>query len=228
MLPKSLALVDDDLEFSEFLAQFLQHRDVGVRVFPDSNDLLTDRAPYDFGFYVLDLALPGVDGLELIRILRRRTSVGILVISGRLASDVFESAITAGADMYLAKPVSFEQVAVAIRAVHRRAMASQEHASVWKLDRHNGELMAPDGARIELSSNDLAVMECFADAGGEIVTRAALRERLGRASSEDSDNVLHATIYRLRRRIEKATPSLVPLQTQSRVGYVFKGKLIRS
>lgn len=225
MLPSTLALVDDDAEFSEFLAQYLQQRGVNVRVFPDSNDLLTDPSPYEFGFYVLDLALPGVDGVELIRILRRRTAAGLLVVSGRLAANVFDSVITAGADMYLAKPVRFEQVVLAIKAVQRRAMVAQEQLSSWRLDLRLHELIAPDGIRVELSGTDQAVMECFLGAEGATVTREMLRRHLGRTSTDEPDNVLHATIYRLRRRIEKATPMLVPLQSQSRIGYVFRAKL---
>lgn len=225
MLPKTLALVDDDSEFSEFLAQDLQQRGVAVRVFGDSNDLLADRAAYDFDFYVVDLALPGVDGVELIRILRRRSGAGLLVVSGRLAPDVFEQVITAGADMYLAKPVRFAQVALAIEAVQRRAAASREQEHRWELDQRASELIAPDGTRVALSATDLAVMTCFVEANGATVTRETLRRHLGHASSGESENVLHATIYRLRRRIERATPMVVPLQSQSRVGYVFRATL---
>ncbi|SHN28782.1 response regulator transcription factor [Rhizobacter sp. OV335] len=225
MFPKTLALVDDDAEFSEFLSQYLQARGVAVRVFGDSSDLLVDPQAYEFEFYVLDLTLPGVDGVELLRILRRRTNAGVLVVSGRLAPDVFESVVNAGADMYLAKPVRFEQVALAVKAVQRRAVTAREQVNSWKLDRRTSELVAPDGARIALSETDMAVMECFAQARGGSVSREALRERLGYADGEQPDNVLHATIYRLRRRIERATPTVVPLQSQSRVGYVFRATL---
>lgn len=226
MLPHSLAVVDDDLEFSEFLTQYLRGEGVDVHAFGDSNELLTHRAPYDFDFYVLDLSLPGVDGVELIRILRRRTSAGVLVVSGRLAPAVFDEVINAGADMYLAKPIRFEQVALAVKAVHRRAAAVKDRVQSWKLDLRVSELVAPDGAQVSLSGTDLAVMKCFLEARGGTVSRDTLKERLGRAESEESDNLLHATIYRLRRRIERATPSIVPLQSQSRIGYVFKAELL--
>jgi two-component system, OmpR family, response regulator len=75
MLPKTLALVDDDAEFTEYLAQYLQARGVEVSVFADSNDLLAHDTPYGYGFYVLDLMLPGIDGVDLIKLLRRRSSL---------------------------------------------------------------------------------------------------------------------------------------------------------
>jgi len=225
MYPKTLALVDDDAEYSEFLAQYLRGLGIAVECFEDSTDLLSHENPYDYDFYVVDLMLPGIDGIDLIKVLRRRSDSGLLVVSGRLAPDVFNQVIEAGADMYLAKPVQFEQVALAVMAVHRRVVTTTQAQHVWKLDRRAGQLVAPDGARIDLSDADLTVVECFLDADGGIVSRDTLRSRLGRGSDEDGADGLNATIYRLRRRIERATPALVPLQSKSRVGYQFRATL---
>ena len=223
MLPQSLALIDDDREYGEFLAQYLRDRGVRVDVFDDSNRFLAHGDPYGYDFYVVDLMLPGIDGMDLIRILRLRTQAGVLVVSGRLAPDVFAKVVEAGADMYLAKPVTFEQVEVAVKAVRRRAGGGGTPATqAWRLDRRARQLLAPDGAVVDLSDIDVTVMECFIAAKGADVTREQLRQRLGQPEEGDS---LNATIYRLRRRIEKATPLLVPLQSRSRVGYVFKGEL---
>ncbi len=225
MLPKSLALVDDDQEYTEFLATYLDDRGVRVDVFGDSTDLLADSTPYEYEFYVLDLMLPGVDGVDLIKVLRRRTDAGVLVVSGRLAPDVFKQVISAGADMYLAKPIQFEQVALAIEAVQRRAGSPGAVAQIWKLDRRACQLIAPDSARVDLSDADILLVEAFIEANGTVVSRETLRQRLGRTDEEPGADGLNATIYRLRRRIERATPALVPLQSKSRVGYVFKAPL---
>lgn len=224
-LALNIALVDDDREYTEFLAQYLRERGAHVDVFPDSNDLLAHHDPYGYDFYVLDLMLPGVDGAELIKVLRRRTDAGLLVVSGRLAPDVFRQVITAGADMYLAKPVQFEQVALAIQAVQRRIQSATAAQTIWRLDQRARQLIAPDGARVDLSDADMTLMECFLGADGEVVSRDTLRQRLGRDADSDGADGLNATIYRLRRRIERATPVLVPLQSRSRVGYVFKAPL---
>ncbi|MEO8297818.1 MAG: response regulator transcription factor [Burkholderiales bacterium] len=225
MLPATLALVDDDADYAALLAEHLRNLGVTVRVYADSDDLLTDSAPYQCDFYVVDLNLPGVDGVELVRLLRKRSSAGVLVVSGRLGADTFESVVNAGADMYLAKPVSLEQVVLGIKAVYRRVASMQQTASAWALDRRASQLVAPDGQRVGLSPTDMAVMECFLAADGQIVTRETLCRALDRPLTDEADNGLHATIYRLRRRIERATPALVPLQSQSRVGYVFKAQL---
>ncbi|MPM55571.1 Transcriptional regulatory protein WalR [bioreactor metagenome] len=226
MLPVTLALVDDDTEYCEFLAQHLRAQGVEVQAFSDSSDLLADMAPYRFDFYVLDLMLPGVDGAELIRILRKRTQAGVLIVSGRLGPEVFAEVINAGADMYLTKPVTFEQVELAIRAVHRRIMTTAKTATAWKLDKRRSILTAPDSQIVELSPTDLILMECFLKAQGAVVTREQIRELLEGTSAAESDNNLHATIYRLRRRIERVTPLAVPLQSQQKVGYQFRAPLI--
>lgn len=226
MLPNTLALVDDDHTYTEFLAQYLRQHDIQVRVYEDSNDLLADPVGYDQDFYLLDLALPGVDGLDLIKILRRRSQAGIVVVSGRLAPEVFNDAVNAGADMYLSKPVQFEQVLLTIKAVHRRVKPIEPMQPAWRLDRRARDLVAPDGVRVALSDADLVVLECFLEAGGETVLRETLLQRLGRDPQEPAVDGLNATIYRLRRRIEKATPAHVPLQSKAKVGYIFKAPLL--
>jgi two-component system, OmpR family, response regulator len=225
MFPKTLAIVDDDSEFAEFLARYLKEQGVDVTVFGDSDDFLVSPRAYDFGFYLLDLMLPGVDGLDMIRLLRKRVQTGIVVVSGRLGAEVFDTVLSAGADMYLAKPVRFEQVALAVQTVQRRSASAAAHALGWRLDQRARKLLTPQGVVIDLAEADLAVLECFVAAAGAPVTREALCRGLGREPTAETDNWLHATIYRLRRRIERATQEIVPLQSQARVGYVFRGAL---
>jgi DNA-binding response OmpR family regulator len=225
-LPSTLAIIDDDREYADYLAAHLRQRGVRVTVFHDSDEFLTAPGAFDFEFCVVDLMLPGVDGVDLVRLIRRRGAAGIVVVSGRVGPDVFESVLRAGADMYLMKPVRFEQVALAIEAVQRRIAAHGGQASVWRFDRSARKLVAPEGTRIDLSDNDAALVECFVAARGATVTRAELCQRLGRDPDSEADNLLHAAIYRLRRRIERASQSVVPLQSEAKVGYTFRGQLV--
>jgi len=224
--PSTLAIVDDDSDYAGYLAQFLRQHDVAVTVFDDSDEFLTSPGAFEFDFYLIDLMLPGVDGVDLVRLIRRKGTAGIVVVSGRAGAEVFDSVMRAGADMHLMKPVRFEQVGLAIEAVYRRVEGSRAQATVWRLDRAAHKLVAPEGTRIELSDHDLAVIECFVSADGAIVTRATLCERLGRDPLKEADNFLHAAIYRLRRRIERATPSTVPLHSEPKLGYTFRAQLV--
>ena len=225
-LPSTLAVVDDDQEFSRFLCQALIASGIQASWFADSESLLCSERPFDFDFYILDLMLPGIDGLSLLRLLRKRSSAGVLVVSGKLASDVFDQVINGGADMHLAKPVSLEQISLAISAVYRRIVRQRNDTQrAWQLDADRQRLTSPEGDVIELGDNDVTILSCFPLAEGGVVARETLCERLGRPVLDTSDNGLHAMIYRLRRRIEKVTGAVVPLQSQSRVGYVFKAPI---
>lgn len=226
MLPRTIALVDDDQEYTEFLAQYLREQGGQVTVFHDSNDLLASRDGFGFDFYVVDLMLPGADGLNVVKVLRQRTSVGVLVVSGRLDADAFKEVINAGADMYLVKPVQFEQVALVSQALHRRIAATAKPDQDWQLDRRARQLVAPDGARADLSDTDVSILACFVDANGEAVSREVLHAVVDDSPEPGAAANLNATIYRLRRRIERATPTPFPLQSKSRVGYTFNARLI--
>jgi two-component system, OmpR family, response regulator len=226
MQPKTLCLIDDDLEFTEYLSQFLTEQGIAVTCFRDSDDFITASGAFDFEFYVVDLSLPGIDGLDVVRLLRKRTEAGIVIVSARLGAEVFDDALKVGADMFLAKPLRFAQILLAINTVGRRSAASARLLPAWRLDSKAMSLLSPQGVAIRVSDTDLAVLQCFVEAAGTTVTRATLCARLGREASSDADNLLHATIYRLRRRLEQATEELVPLQSQPRVGYLFRGDLI--
>lgn len=224
-MPLRVALVDDDPLFSQSLAQHLGEMGVQATVFADGADFLASADPYGFEFYVLDLMLPSVDGVSLIDVLRRRTSAGILVVSGRLGADTFRDVVRAGADMYLGKPAQLDQICIAMQAVHRRVSASLALQQVWRLDRRAAQLIAPDGARIDLSAHDQALIERFAQADGNLVSREELSLCLGKPAQSVSQGGLNGTIFRLRRRIERASNAAVPVQAKSGAGYAFKAPL---
>lgn len=225
MLPKTLALIDDDQVYVDGLASYLRGERIAVSTFADGRDFLAHSDPHGFKFYIADLMMPGIDGTELIKVLRMRTNAGVLVVSGRAAADTFKEVIRAGADMYLTKPVMFEQVALAIEAVQRRAGTIDPIQNMWRLNGRGGQLIAPDGAVVDLSDIDRALIECFVQAKGAVVPRETLLMQLGKSADFEASGGLNGTIFRLRRRIERVTPGVVPLQTKSGVGYVFRAPL---
>lgn len=225
-MPPTLALIEDDRDYADDLARHLERHGVAVRLFADGDEFLTSPGAFEFDFYLIDLMLPGIDGVDLVRLVRRKGWAGIVVVSGRSDSDVLEAVLRAGADMHLMKPCTLEQVALAIATIWRRIVGARAQAEVWRLERATQTLVAPDGVRIELSDTDLAVVECFVEAGSATVTRQTLCQRLGHDPASEVDNILHAAIYRLRRRIEQASRATVPLRSEPRVGYTFRGQLI--
>jgi DNA-binding response OmpR family regulator len=228
MLPGHITIVHDDADFRHQLGQHLRALGTQVREFADSSELLAAEGPYESDFYLIDLVPPGLPGEQLIRALRRHSQAGIVATSGTPWPDALETALAAGADMYLTRPVSPQQITLAVTAVHRRAAAAARPAAAergWLLDPGHRRLASPEGTIVALGDTDIALLTCFAEAAGGTVSHAEINTRLGRTQREAPDNSLHAIIYRLRRRIEKVTGGVLPLQAHSRVGYVFKAPI---
>jgi DNA-binding response OmpR family regulator len=226
MYPKSLALLEDDVTYAEYLARHLAGLGVRVSSFLQAENLLEAANGLVHDFYVVDLMLPGLDGVQFIRRLREFSSAGVLVVSGRTEQHVFADVVKAGADMYLAKPVSFEQAVLAIEAVHRRSRLSLQGRQPWRLDAVASELLAPGGVRISLSEGDLVVLKALSDNESQTVTRLALCGLLGYPDGDQAESALNAAIFRLRRRIERATGVAAPLHARSRLGYEFRAPLV--
>lgn len=192
--------------------------------FEDSDDFLLSPAPFDFKLFVIRSAQRGVAGLDLIRLVRRRTAAGIVALCDHLA-DEFVPYLGAGADMVLGSDASPEHLRAAILAVERRVLLSHKAISApWRLTESEATLETPEGKKIPLSESDLAILQCFAANGGK-VDRQALIERLWGEDAGGTDNALHATVYRLRKKIEQAGQTQAPLYVVPKVGYEFRAPL---
>lgn len=202
-----------------------------VTLFEDSDDFLLSPRAFDFDFYVVHLAQRGVGGLDLVRLIRRRSAAGMVAIS-QGESDAFVAALDSGADMVLVQAAPADHLRAAMAAVQRRLHQEvPEGQGLWTLLEQRSVLLTPDATQIPLSDSDLAIMRCFAAAKGGRVERRTLIEHLWGPSTESMDNALHATLYRLRKRIEQSGKSgrmAAPIHAVSRVGYEFRAPLMRS
>ncbi|MEY4671067.1 MAG: hypothetical protein RLZZ415_946, partial [Pseudomonadota bacterium] len=159
--PASVCIVDDDYEFASFLRQYLEARGCKARSFGSAEDLLQSDAIAQTDLFIFDLMLPGIDGVDLISLVRNHTAAGILVISGRMGPDSFNSALAAGADMFINKPVRFDQVYHAMASIARRAVATPVAKQLWQLSRAQEFLTAPSGQRIALSRIETQLLDAL-------------------------------------------------------------------
>ncbi|MCM0032390.1 response regulator transcription factor [Sandarakinorhabdus limnophila] len=217
-----VCIVDDDSDFVEFLGQYLEVRGLAASGFATAEALLKSSDLAKFDFFILDLGLPGIDGVDLITLLRARTNAGILVISGRMGPDAFNSALSAGADMFINKPIRFDQVYNAIASVCRRMSLRIVGNSPWRLLVKRSELVAPDGGTVSLTPVELKILHRLFDDPSQVVTRQQLSDAAGIITSGDDRN-LDSAIFRLRRKIEKEASQPSPLKTVHGLGYqIFK------
>ena len=216
--PKNICIVDDDDDFVEFLGQYLNVRGLPSAGFATAEALLKSKRLSSFDFYILDLGLPGIDGIDLITLIRGQTSAGILVISGRMGADAFNSALTAGADMFINKPVRFDQVYNAITSVCRRTLIKSTASKPWRLDGRRSQFISPSGSVVDLTPVELKILSSLCDDINKPMSRQALADAAGIIQNIDDRN-LDSAIFRLRRKIEKDTNQPSPLKTVHGLGY---------
>jgi len=198
-----------------------------VTLFEDSDEFLLRADAFEFDVFIVCLTQQGVRGIDLIRLIRRRSSAGVVALCNHEHDD-YVLALDFGADMVLDADAPPDHLLAAIAALRRRMC--QGHASthgLWTLLEDRSILQAPDGTLIPLSESDLVIMHCFVEAEGGRVERAVLIERLWGPGTQSMNNALHATLYRLRKRIEQSGQVLVPVHAVSRLGYEFRSPLVR-
>jgi len=213
-----ICIVDDDRDFVEFLVQFLIAKGLQTKGFETAEELLKSDEIGNSDFFILDLGLPGIDGVDLITLIRARSEAGILVISGRMGPDAFNSALSAGADMFVNKPVRFDQVYNAIGSVCRVTAQRKAGNPAWKLSPARAELTAPDGSTIDLTEVELLLLRRLCDEPQQAVSRQDLADASGIVDSALERN-LDSAIFHLRRKIEKAAAQPSPLKTVHGFGF---------
>jgi DNA-binding response OmpR family regulator len=218
-----LLLVEDDDSLAKALRRGLVAKGFAVD-HADSAELaavLVSENPYDL--VVLDLALPGADGLSFLDALRaRRSAVPVLILTARGSVEDRVKGLDRGADDYLRKPFAFSELVARIRALLRRgdslAPAVLRVGDV-ELDTRRFEVRRA-GAPVTLTAKEFAILEYLLRHAGELVTRSMLLEHCWDESYEGLSNLVDVHVSRLRRKLE-STGAGAPLRSIRGAGYVF-------
>ncbi len=225
-------VVDDDPAIRETIEDFLSEYDFQVSTAGDGAGLfeVLERGRCDL--VVLDLKLPGEDGLSLAARLRSSYDIPIIMLTS-LGSDVDRIVgLEMGADDYLAKPFNPRELLARIRAVLRRVRGlsikptpetrhQRVHFAGWTLDLTVRDLLSPQGERVDLTAGEFNLLEAFIKAPRRILSRDQLLEMTHSTDAEVFDRTIDVLILRLRRKIEPDPrhPSLI--RTERGAGYVF-------
>jgi two-component system response regulator QseB len=213
-----LLLVEDDALLGEGLAAGLRACDFAVDWFQSGNEAQSAVALTAYDAVVLDLGLPGMDGMALLRHWRSsRQTVPVLVLTARDALEQRIAGLDAGADDYLIKPVALEELAARLRALIRRSQGKAD--AVWT----HGALEFNASARIarwhglalDLTAKELALLELLVSHPGRILSKPFLQEKLYDWGEDLESNALEVHIHHLRK---KTSSDLI--RTVRGVGYV--------
>ena len=214
-------LIEDDRKAARLLSQGLQEEGFVVDVAASAEDGEEKAAVNEYDVIVLDWLLPGRDGLSACRALRAGgNSVPILMLTARDSVTDRVAGLGAGADDYLTKPFAFAELLARIRALLRRARAAQPavlRIADLSLD-PAARRVTRAGAPVTLTPKEYAILEVLMRAGGGVVTRTRLAERVWDEASDVLDNLVDAHVSHLRKKIDHGSgPPLV--QTIRGVGY---------
>ncbi|WP_292931288.1 response regulator transcription factor [Novosphingobium sp. PASSN1] len=216
--PARFCIVDDDSEFVEFLADYLRARGADALGFQSAEAFIESGRVAEFDFFIFDLNLGRIDGVDLIALIRAQTNKGILIVSGRMGPDAFNSALAAGADMFINKPVRFDQIYHAVASVARRTGVDKvKQDSPWMFDPEEGRLTSPEGAEVAISPLETRILATLYAAGTAPVPRAQFLDFS--SDTQGAHRNLDAAIFRLRRKVEAETGTRPPFRTVHAVGF---------
>lgn len=222
-----LLIVDDDERIRGLLQKFLIRHGFCVTAARDAAHARRLLAGLEFDLIVLDVMMPGEDGISLTRDLRSKIATPIMLLTAKGETEDRIAGLEAGADDYLPKPFEPKELLLRINAVLRRMPQIEEiemapkyiHLGRFRYDVERGELWEGDQI-VRLTATESQLMRIFAAAPAEPVTRNDLVERLGRDGGQAQERAVDVQITRLRRKIEDDPRQPRYLQTVRGSGYM--------
>ncbi|WP_455925452.1 response regulator [Pseudomonas putida] len=227
---KTLLVVDDDDEIRELLCDYLSEAGYHVLAAADGQQMWTLLAAHPVSLVVLDVTLPGEDGLSLCRQLQSTPQLGVIMLSAKGSAFDRIIGLEVGADDYLAKPFEPRELVARIKAVMRRpgkvapsitAAATLERFAGYRLDHVKRQLLPPHGPALTLPRSDYRVLRDLVSAHNQVLSRDQLtRSALGRDYQPD-DRSVDMCISRLRQHLKHQDGGLVQILTIRNEGYLF-------
>jgi two-component system, OmpR family, response regulator len=226
-------VVDDDGQILELVARFLMGNGFAVHTARDGREMLAQLSEHGADLIVLDLMLPGANGLELCRELRRTSSVPVVMLTAKGEEIDRIIGLEVGADDYLPKPFNPRELLARVNAVLRRTTPNQMQGARrprsvgfagWKLDIMKRELSRPDGVVVDLSTGEYDLLITFLEAPQRVLSRDYLLDAARNRALEPFDRAIDVQVSRLRRKIGDGGELI---KTVRGAGYLFAADVER-
>jgi len=218
-----ILVVEDDAKIASFVVNGLKQSGFAVDRSADGEEGLLFASTTEYDAAVVDVMLPKLDGLSLVRQLRQEGKrVPVIILSAKAAVDDRVKGLQAGGDDYLTKPFAFSELLARVQALIRRATNTREPTRLTvrglTLDLLTREVTR-EGEKIELQAREFALLEYLMRHAGRVVTKTMIMEHIWDYSFDPQTNVVDVLVCRLRNKIDKERELV---QTIRGVGYVLK------
>ncbi len=218
-----ILIIEDDKELQRQLADTLLAENYEVDTSSDGDDGLFMAREYEYDLAIIDIGLPKISGIDVIKSLRaENNTLPILILTARSSWKDKVHGLKAGADDYLVKPFEIEELLARLEALLRRASGYSSHViqqGPIKLDTQTQELWVDD-LEVDLTAFEYKLLEYFLRHPKRIVSKSALMDYLYDEESDRDVNVLEVLIGRLRRKLDPDN-NIKPIETLRGRGYRF-------
>ncbi len=220
---QTILIIEDEIELTRVLSSYLEQANYQV-ISSDQGDiglsLWSQKKP---DVVILDLNLPGMDGLDVAREIRKKADTPIIMVTARVEETDRLIGLELGADDYITKPFSPREVVARVRAVLRRAGATRERRELLRVGALeidlSGHEVKRDAERIDLTPTEFTLLEILASQPGRVFTRLQLLEASQGSAYEGYERTIDAHIKNLRAKIEPDTKEPIYIETVFGIGY---------
>jgi len=236
---ETLLLVEDDQDVRRTVARVLEHANYQILEASSGTECMEYLETGQVDIAIVDLGLPDIDGMDLVKSIRSWGPVGVLILSGRQETVDKVIGIELGADDYLTKPFDNRELVSRVKSIARR-LPKNQHTSAeptktgsayefdgWKLFEDRHALTNPDGATVELTSGEFELLLLFLKSPGRVLSRNQIMDGLYGDRTPAFDRSVDVRVGRLRKKITFASGELTKIKTIRNAGYLFCAKVDR-
>jgi len=220
-----LLLIEDDLKIASFVNKGFKEAGYVVEHASDGNAGLHMALTSSYDAAVIDVMLPGMNGLAVIdELRRRRIKLPVIILSAKRSIDERIQGLQAGGDDYLTKPFAFTELLARVQALIRRASDTPEPTTINVGDLSIdllGRVVSRDGREIALQPREFSLLEYLARNAGRVVSKTMIMERVWDYNFDPQTNVVESRICRLRDKLDKHFDTSL-IHTVRGMGYVLK------
>jgi len=234
----TILLVDDDTEITSLLSTYLAHFRFDVHTACDADSMRAQLRARPIDLVVLDLMLPGTDGLVLAREIRAQSRIPVIMLTALVSTHDRILRLEVGADDYMGKPFEPRELVARIQTVLRRTQAGGSDASAdpaadvvsfdgWRLDRVERTVVSPAGQVAALSNAEFRLLNTFLRAPRRLLTRDQLMEQARGRSMDAFDRSIDLLVSRLRHKLSDDAGDDALIKTVRGAGYVFNARSVQ-